>query len=397
MKNNKAMDLLAEKAGRIGKENIKEMDYVSFIDGEILHEGDELIYLTRTGSHLYGMDTEDSDLDLKGIFIPSVKSLVLDDKADQYGPYTTSDKDNERNTSEDIDIELWSIHKLFSLLQRGDTNAYDILFSLSNQETGAIYSEERFRRVYNNRKRLIGSKPIRKSFIGYAYGQYKRYEAKGFNFQTLKFILKWFKDKDYNTNDKLVDYINDLIEDLKITLSDKFEDGDELWKQVVNQIRLKSGVNKEQKDETFVEINNYKKYPVGIRVKKFLDHIQNWTKEYGSRVKGNEDGIDWKSLSHAFRVLYIAESLAERGNIEFPINDFAVRMLLDVKEGKGDYRELVQSLEVEVDKVGDLLRESDKLRVKSNAKLMRELLLDFYGEEIYRLGRRLERVDLKDM
>ena len=38
-----------------------------------------LLYLTMFGSQLYGTSTGSSDVDIRGIFLPSQKSLVLQD------------------------------------------------------------------------------------------------------------------------------------------------------------------------------------------------------------------------------------------------------------------------------------------------------------------------------
>ena len=37
----------------------------------------KIIYLTLTGSKLYGIENENSDTDIKGIFLPSKSDLIL--------------------------------------------------------------------------------------------------------------------------------------------------------------------------------------------------------------------------------------------------------------------------------------------------------------------------------
>lgn len=38
----------------------------------------DLIVKMKFGSHLYGTNTEDSDVDYKGVFLPSKKEILLD-------------------------------------------------------------------------------------------------------------------------------------------------------------------------------------------------------------------------------------------------------------------------------------------------------------------------------
>ena len=37
----------------------------------------KLIYLSQYGSHLYGLNTENSDLDFRGVYIPNLDDIIL--------------------------------------------------------------------------------------------------------------------------------------------------------------------------------------------------------------------------------------------------------------------------------------------------------------------------------
>ncbi len=349
------------KEGILGDKN--QMFVKNLIEEKILKEGDKLLYLVRFGSHLYGLETEDSDLDLKGIVLPSEKSLILNNSTEQYGPYS-SGGDEGSNGSDDIDLELWSIHKFFKLLQRGDTNAYDILYS--GDSDVIEFGSGKFLEVLNTRSELWGSRAIRGAFIGYSYGQVKRYEAKGFNFATLKSILRFFKEvennnDDFNGNSRLANYSDELIDYVN-------RENEELQIKVV-----------EDNKDIYMKINDYKKYPVGIRVKQFRDSIQNWASEYGSRVRNNDDGVDWKSISHAFRVLKFADELVTEGDFTYPFSEEDREKLLAIKNGEVDFKEKVSELRDYVEEVGDKLESSKMLSSKPNARKMRELILWMYG------------------
>lgn len=374
MKNNQAMRDLLELVREKGRENV---DYAKFVQQNVLHKGDKLFYLCLLGSHLYGLDNEDSDYDIKGLFFPSEESLLLEEQSDQYGQYSTGG-DDIANTKEDIDLELWSIQKFMKLLQKGDSNAYDLLFSISNPDIELTDGSNLMMDLYLNREYFIGSKPILKSFIGYAYGQYKKYELKTLNFKTLRYIMKFFKDieDEYKSDDRVKEYIDELLNEVENVIP---EYSDEMLEDHLMVI--------EDEKDTYLYINKHKQFPVGIRIKQFLDNIQTYMNQYGSRVK-NGEGIDYTSISHAYRCLYVAEKLAVEGDVKYPLEDveFDGFNILDIKNGKYDFKELVVNLNKEVDRVADLLRESEVLRTKPKADKMKRFILDVYGGKYLTIG-----------
>ena len=58
------------------------------------------------GSHLYGTDTINSDKDYKGIYLPSKHDVLLNRVNKCYSESTGGN--NSKNTSEDVDIEIYS-------------------------------------------------------------------------------------------------------------------------------------------------------------------------------------------------------------------------------------------------------------------------------------------------
>lgn len=82
--------------------------------------GATLLYLTLSGSILYGTDSPGtSDTDVRGIFLPSPDSLILG--ADPANLCFSTAKAGERNTPDDVDIDLWPVARwLLKLLPAGD-------------------------------------------------------------------------------------------------------------------------------------------------------------------------------------------------------------------------------------------------------------------------------------
>src|SRR5262252_9423728 len=82
----------------------------------------------RFGSHLYGTDTSDSDLDLKGVYVPEARDILLQ----RVKPSVTSGREKgagERNRPGDVDREYYSLQRYLALLAAGQTMAIDMLFA----------------------------------------------------------------------------------------------------------------------------------------------------------------------------------------------------------------------------------------------------------------------------
>ena len=100
----------------------------------------DLLYLTQYGSHLYGINTENSDLDYRGIFIPKIRDIVLKRDVDEYNTEL-----NINNIK--VDVKLFSIHKFIRLCSKADTNALDVLFSYNPERKDIqqyVYNKEQY-------------------------------------------------------------------------------------------------------------------------------------------------------------------------------------------------------------------------------------------------------------
>ena len=142
------------------------------------YPGYSIVYITHYGSTLYGTNSESSDLDIKGIFVPTLEDVLLKKDPDHWTSNTNNT--NTKNESGDIDCQLFSIYKFFSLLSKGETGAVDILFSMFRADT-IVYEDTSFTNICRNNYNLLISKKL-DSFTNYALGQAKKYGVKESNF-----------------------------------------------------------------------------------------------------------------------------------------------------------------------------------------------------------------------
>lgn len=128
---------------------------------------DRTILLTRTGSHAYGTNTEDSDQDFKGIVIPP-KEYYLG--MNSFEHYNNKNGKSIRNTKDDIDVSLVAIRKFFKEASGGAANTLELLFT---RPEDYIMLDSYGDTIIRNRQ-LFLSKQVFYTFGGYARGEAKR-------------------------------------------------------------------------------------------------------------------------------------------------------------------------------------------------------------------------------
>ncbi|MBO6267500.1 MAG: nucleotidyltransferase domain-containing protein [Synergistaceae bacterium] len=291
---------------------------------EICRDNDAtLLYLTRFGSHLYGTETPSSDDDFRGVFLPSKNELLLG-KFRKTIEWSTGSH-NEKNSSDDMDISLTSLQEfLLSQLPVGETSATDILFSYSNERCRA-YMDSRFpliREMFVEAPEKFINPDRITAYAGYCIHQAHKYGIKGSRLGSLKKAHEWMHSRfdDVASKDMHVIRLHDFLDDF-------FKDcEDEYCKRHAGEDEITSGV------QILGKI-----FTARTPVKIFMAHLDREMERFGKRAEAamNNDGVDWKAISHALRALEQMRSLLKTGKIVFPLEnrDF----LRDVKLGKYDY------------------------------------------------------------
>ena len=307
------------------------------------------------GSHLYGTNTESSDLDLKSIYLPTAREITLGSYKKTISTQR-SKSTGERNTKDDIDIEIFSLDRYLKLLAEGQTVALDILFGIKDHHPSNWYATWIWNQIWKNKDKLL-CKDLT-AFIGYSKQQAAKYGLKGFRVAALEETLQFLTTKAQHArlNElNIEDFVND-IKNENITILNKAN----------NQ-----GVN-----ETFLKVND-KLYSVNCTVSMVLHQIKRSYDEYGKRSQMAKDnqGIDYKALSHAVRVNSEGIELLETGKITFPRQDR--ELLLKIKTGQMEYKEVADII---VKGLEDLNAASTKSTLRSEPD--REWI-DNFVEEVY--------------
>lgn len=287
----------------------------------------KIIVKIRFGSHLYGTSTPNSDIDCKGVFLPSKRDVLLGriPKSMNF----SSAKASEKNTPADVDIELYSLHYFVKLACDGQTVAMDMLHAPDDM---VIQKSATWDFIVENRHRFY-TKNL-KSFIDYARRQASKYGIKGSRINAASAVLAILEKEDAGEKmravwDRLprIEYCHDVAPD-------------------------PCGMRQYQVCGKCFQESASIGYVIPI-IRKFRD-------EYGERAKmaAENKNIDWKALSHALRAAYQTKEIFTRRTITFPLEKAA--FLKKVKLGRADYlTEALPALESIIDEVESLAARSD--------------------------------------
>lgn len=328
----------------------------------------KVLYLAKSGSHLYGTADGNSDLDYKGIFLPSKESLLL--KQDIQHIKLDTNNSNTANSKDDIDCHLDSFHKWLSLLAKGETNAIDTLFSMWTDSH--VYKCPVFvATIKHHYLQLITRNPH--SFVGYTISQTKKYNIKGKRYNELcKFI------------NQLRSYMSNFEQHLQYTvltsrigaigfislMSELLPTYDYIRYVEAPAPRGTEG------NWTYLEVLG-KKFAPTVALNFLIDKLEQMKNSYGSRVKDGAQ-IDFKALSHAVRVMLEVEELLTTNRIQFPLKD--ADYIYKVKKGQIPIEEVQQLLSTKIDEVDYLLEHTD-LPEKQDSEFVNELILDIYKDQ----------------
>lgn len=125
------------------------------------HLGNNVMLLTLGGSHAYGMENANSDLDVRGIAFNTKEEILLGNDFEQVVDVST-------------DTSIYSFNKMIQLLTNNNPNTIEILGCKPEQY---LYLSEIGKELLDNRKMFLSQVCVH-TFGGYASSQLRRMENK---------------------------------------------------------------------------------------------------------------------------------------------------------------------------------------------------------------------------
>lgn len=270
-----------------------------------------IVVETLFGSHLYGLDTPNSDKDYKGIVLPTTSQILLG-KSNFHVDKSTG-LVNGKNTKDDIDRTFYSLSYFIDLASKGETVALDMLHGSPDK---LIQSSPIWDFLVANRRKFY-TKSM-KSYIGYVRKQAAKYGIKGTRISELE---------------KVITFLETFPSDVPVGALN-FPDN-EFGKWV------------DYKGNNYYEFAG-SKFQDNLKIHYMLDTLKKIYANYGERSKLAKEnlGVDWKAVSHCLRAGYQARDIFTKGYFEYPLDE--TKFLMDVKSGKLDF---VSEVEPEIDKI----------------------------------------------
>lgn len=310
---------------------------------EDLRKNNLIIFEAISGSKAYGLDTPESDTDIKGIFVLP--------KQVYYGLDYIEQISNSSN-----DIVFYELSRFMQLLAVNNPN---ILEMLNTPKEAIIYKHKAFLQLDEEK---ILSKLCEKTFGRYAMMQIKK--ARGLNKKILNPIAKKHKtpmDFCYVSVENSSECLTDFLQKKGINQADcglskianmretyaLFYSKDKKYNGIIknqqaSNIRL-SSIEKGEKPMALVSFNKdgFVKYCKDY--KEYWNWVENRNQIRYEKTCSSNKNYDAKNIMHVFRLLEMALDIAEQKKVIVKRSNR--NFLLSIKSGKFDYEELLNLAE----------------------------------------------------
>jgi predicted nucleotidyltransferase len=308
------------------------------------------------GSHLYGTNTENSDRDYKGVYLPELNNCILGTVKRSINNNSKSNTDS-KNTKDDFDSEVYSLqYFILELGKNGDTTFLDMIHA---PDSSLIESSPEWELLRKHRAKFY-TKSL-KSYIGYCRGQAAKYGIRGSKLEEAKKILDVLNN--HNDGQKIGEYFDELPD---------------------SEYTKRYDIEKCQAEDKRAFDFCGKKLMATTNTFFAKQSIQQFYDSYGERARMAQanEGIDWKAISHAFRVGYQLKELYTTGDLIFPLRD--ADYLRDLKKAKYHYVNdgIAAKLEDLVDEIEKLAAQSSYPEIVE-MKFWEEWIINLYKSSSY--------------
>ena len=279
----------------------------------------------KFGSHLYGTATPQSDLDIKAVYLPEARDILLQ----RVRPAVSMSRlkaHGEKNAPGDVDFEAYSPAKFLDLLCDGQTVAIDMLFAPDEMMIAA--PDPLWREIQALAPRLFSRRTT--GFVSYCRQQARKYGAKGARLAAVRHALEGLT---------AIEAVHGANAKLEVAAAEvrALADGHELLDIVILP-------HVDGTPATYFDIAGKKAiFSASIKGARALAQSQFDTFGERTRAAESQQGVDWKAMSHAVRIARQAVEFLNTGRVVFPRPDAA--HLLAIKRGELPYLVVAEEIE----------------------------------------------------
>lgn len=255
------------------------------------------------GSKVYGTSTPQSDTDIKFIFLPEARDIILGNVTNVV-THTNKNDPKAKSGPNDIEYEGFSLQQFLHHVASGQTYALDMLFIPEHMIRKKGQHFHIWEMIQTNKSKLLSKKV--QGFVGYCRGQASKYGVKAERMTTVSHAITIM---DNINAEKLTFEIAETIVSCLIQSNCNPE-----FFGIVGVDNPRTG-HKEQ----YLQICG-RKSQFGTKFNDVRMMYKNVHQEYGKRTEEalRTNGKDCKALYHAIRVSNQAIELLKTGHITFP-------------------------------------------------------------------------------
>lgn len=323
---------------------------------ETLKERGLILLESISGSKAYGLDTPESDTDLKGVFILP--------REDFFGMNYVDQVNNESH-----DIVYYELGKFIELLSKNNPNIIELL----NSPADSILSRHPV--MYKIRPEIFLSRLCEQTFGNYALTQVRK--ARGLNKKILNPVDKERKsvlDFCHVVQGQGTVPLKNFLEEKGLIQENcglaKLPHMQEMYTLYYNPDGLYKGILQKEtanevsfssipKGEEPVAVMSFNKSAYSSYCREYKEYWE-WVEKRNEvryeNTLAHGKNYDAKNMMHTFRLLSMAEEIGKEGKVHVrrPDRDF----LLSIKKGNYEYEELVSQAESKLQEVKRIYEKS---------------------------------------
>ncbi|NRB53654.1 MAG: nucleotidyltransferase domain-containing protein [Saprospiraceae bacterium] len=343
-----------------------------------LTDHQHLLFKAISGSHAYGLQHKDSDIDIRGVFVMP-KSLF-------FGLSPIEQLSDSTN-----DIVFYELHKFFTLLIKNNPNMLELLrmpadcvqychplfdklepslfLSRRCQATFAGYAASQIKKARGLNKKIVNPmKKERKTVLDFCY------MAEGGGSVPLQ---KFLADRKLQQENCGLVNVPNMQGVFALYHSKEYKYSGVMRGEKANDIALSSIPKGEQPiGMLFYNANGYSVYCKEYR--QYWEWVERRNESRYQNTLTHGKRYDAKNMMHTFRLLHMAEEIASTG-------DFSVRRTNDrdflwkIRQGIFEYEDLVERAAEKMEEIDVLFEQSDLPDAPDEDRL-NNLLVDLRSE-----------------